>query len=89
MFRAPSERERRSGKDLIGKKVQIYWDGDNKYYAGIVMGYTPGDEDGAYKVQYTDRKIHKENLGACDWLIWDEKALFKPLVEINSNFLFN
>ena len=83
MFRAPSDRERRNGKELIGKKVQIYWDGDNVYYAGIVMAFTPGDEEGAYKVQYTDRKIHKENLGASDWLIWDEKAFVKPSVYIN------
>lgn len=39
MFRRPTDRERRAGRELIGKRVKIFWDGDNSHYEAVISRY--------------------------------------------------
>ena len=38
MYRVPTEADG-TGATLVGQQVQIYWDGDDAYYAGRVLRY--------------------------------------------------
>ncbi len=45
------------GKDLIGKRIGIYWDGDNVYYPADVVNFIA--ENGMHIVKYVE--------GATQW----------------------
>ncbi len=44
-YRIPTNEEKSQKQDLIGKKITIFWDGDDVYYPGVVKGY---DENSGY-----------------------------------------
>ena len=48
-----------SSQDMIGKEIEIYWDGDRKWYACTVTGYTPTTAQ--YDVEY-----HSDGSMACE-----------------------
>ena len=74
---AASEAEAQGGgghydKSAIGKKVEVYWDGDGEWFAGTVKDYKP--ETRKHLIKYEDNDTgwivlaKEEELGQLRWL---------------------
>jgi hypothetical protein len=71
-FVDPSPAEKVATMGIVGRIVSIWWDGDNVFYPGKVVGYQKND--GKHQVMYdNDDKgaVSKEKLSKQPWKIWD------------------
>lgn len=70
-YRIPTNEEKSQKQDLIGKKITIFWDGDDVYYPGVVKGYD--EKDDKYSVLYDgdiSGEVYTEDLVQSAWKIW-------------------
>jgi Lamin-B receptor of TUDOR domain len=70
-FRVPMEEEKISGGQLIGRGVEIYWEGDEVYYTGKIISYDESTR--LYMVKYDegDEEPYEEDLcGSSAWRIY-------------------
>ena len=73
-FVEPSAAEKTATEGLVGRRVNIWWDGDQVFYPCKIVGYQK--EDGKHQVKYDnddDGPICSENLSTArhPWKIWD------------------
>ena len=76
-FRAPRAEEVSDPGALVGRRVEIYWDGDRRHYSGRVLGFD--DTSRQHSVQYDDGDedpYDEDLLGTSAWRIFegDEEA---------------
>lgn len=70
-YRFPSRDEKLLGQELIGKKITIFWDGDNVFYPCTVTGYD--GSNGKFTVEYEENSSgekYTEDLKSSTWKIW-------------------
>lgn len=80
-FRCPTFEERTNKADLIGRRIEIFWDGDNVYYPASVKSYDV--ETGVFHVKYENDPggdDYEENLDSTNWNIWDGPITQETLV---------
>lgn len=78
-FRDPSEEEKRNEDDLTGRKIAIFWDGDDVFYNGEIVSYDSVKK--VFMVKYDNDstgEVYEENLFATVWKIWDDKSEDSP-----------
>ena len=79
-YRDPSDDEKTFAQDgLNGKKIAIFWDGDDVYYTGSIVSYDT--ENNLFKVKYENddsSTLYDENLSTSKWMIWDESCEDSP-----------
>ena len=83
MFREPTEVEKTWTTGLISHKIEIFWDGDNVFYPGIVIRYD--EEQLKHVVLYENDDTNQEyveDLVNTTWNIWDE-TLTIPQVSLS------
>lgn len=72
-FDVPTAEDKASKEGLIGKRITIYWDGDQAFYPCKVVSY---DEDrDKYQVLYENDPTgvtYEENLRQSVWKIWNK-----------------
>ena len=72
-FVEPSHQERSSApRSLVGRRISIWWDGDNVFYPAKVVDYQ--ESDGAHVVKYDNDDggaLTAEILSTQQWQIWD------------------
>jgi hypothetical protein len=71
-FRSPTAEEKASKGELIGKRISIFWDGDNVFYPGVISGYDEKADN--FSVIYdegNDGEVYTEDLRASTWKIWE------------------
>ena len=51
-----------SGAELVGRRVRVYWPGDDRMYAGHVVAFHR--ESGAHEIEYDDGECLLEVLGS-------------------------
>ena len=71
-YRFPTAEEKLLKGDLTGRKISIFWDGDNLYYPGVVSGYN--EKNGHYLVTYDENdsdEPYDEDLKNSKWKIWN------------------
>lgn len=70
-FAAPTAEEREAGAGLVGRIVQIWWEGDEVYYAGRVEAFDAAR--GVHRVRYEDgaEDPYEEALRSSEgWRLW-------------------
>lgn len=70
-YRFPSRDEKLLGQELIGKKITIFWDGDNVFYPCTVTGFD--GSNGKFTVEYEENSSgekYTEDLKSSSWKIW-------------------
>lgn len=75
MFRFPNEDEKRFQRELIGSKIEIYWDGDDIFYPALVTEFN--DITGLHTVLYDNddtNETYVEDLSSSIWKLFDESA---------------
>jgi hypothetical protein len=78
-FRVPTDIEKKYGDQLIGRRIRIYWDGDDAFYPGSVTSYDP--ETGLHKVLYENDATgdpYEENLAESKWELFDGAVNYTP-----------
>jgi hypothetical protein len=71
LFIDPSPAEKVATDGLIGRRVNIWWDGDNVFYPGKIVGYQ--STDGAHQVKYDnddEGPVCAEQLSKQPWKLW-------------------
>jgi len=71
-FVEPSPEEKSATRALIGRRVNIWWDGDQVFYPAKVVDFQ--DTDGAHLVKYDnddEGAVCPEILNTQPWQIWD------------------
>jgi hypothetical protein len=59
------------GENLIGKRISIFWPGDNVYYQALVIKYDePKDKHIVLYENDFSGKQYNENLRKSHWKIW-------------------
>ena len=61
-WRLPNQAERNSGAEILGRKIRVWWDGDQRWFVGVVVDHDcdPSAMDGhgnvgpTFTVQYED-----------------------------------
>ena len=90
MFRDPTPTEKALSSDLIGKRVEIFWDGDNIFYSGRIKGYK--SRNGTHAVLYDNDetgKIYEENLRTSVWRVYEKIEKVKdPTTEEGGKRMF-
>lgn len=70
-YRIPSAEEKQLGQELIGKKITIFWDGDNVFYPCIVTEYdATNDKFGVVYEENSTGEKYTEDLKSSAWKIW-------------------
>lgn len=72
-FEIPTAEDLAAREGLVGKRITIYWDGDEAFYACKVVSYDAGREK--YKVLYENDPTgmtYEENLATSVWKIWNK-----------------
>jgi hypothetical protein len=75
MYRYPNEDEIRFQRELIGSKIEIYWDGDEIFYPALVTEFD--ESTGLHTVLYDNddtNEAYKEDLSSTKWKLFDESA---------------
>lgn len=70
-YRFPTREEKQYGVELVGKKIAIYWDGDDVYYPGVVTGFDENTQK--FTVEYEEDSTNEkymEDLKSSSWKIW-------------------
>ena len=62
-----------AGHELVGKDIEIYWDGDEEWFACTVEAYDP-TADRPFSVQYHDGTTSKEDLSEPDFVRVAQKS---------------
>lgn len=64
---------------LVGRRVEVWWTGDKKWFAGTVMSISP---DGDYEIHYDDGDVDWETLdgpnASCDWRFEERSSRAVP-----------
>ena len=71
-FRDPTAEESAATTALVGHRIQIFWDGDSKFYPCKIVAYN--EEDNMHVVKYdNDEKgaLSPELLSKQPWKIWN------------------
>lgn len=71
LYRFPTREEKQFGQELVGKKITIYWDGDNVFYPCTVIEFD--SSNGKFNVEYeenSDGEKYSEDLKTSTWKIW-------------------
>lgn len=72
MFRLPKPHEKLWKHELIDKKINIFWDGDNVFYPCQVIGYNEIDDKHIVLYENDDTgEKYEEDLNSNAWEIWD------------------
>ena len=48
------------GRDMIGRRLKVWWGGDEKYYAGFVRDFN--SKSGKHKIVYDDKEVEWKDL---------------------------
>lgn len=75
MFRDPLPEERCLGEQLLGNRVEIYWDGDDVFYPAIVNGFNHNSSKHSVIYDNDDSGIiYEEDFSSNSsvWRIWDD-----------------
>jgi hypothetical protein len=78
-FRAPTADEKKMTTELIGRRVRIYWDGDDAYYPAAIVSYNP--DINKHKVLYENDATgieYDEDLVVSGWQIFEGEIQDKP-----------
>ena len=62
-----------AGHELVGKDIEIYWDGDEEWFSCTVEAYDP-TADRPFSVQYHDGTTSKEDLSEPDFVRVAQKS---------------
>jgi hypothetical protein len=76
-YRDPTDEERQLRHELVGRSISIYWDGDDAYYGGLVVGFD--ETAGKFKVKYDGDDtgdVYDENFASSKWRITDGEPDF-------------
>lgn len=76
IYRDPTEEEKSGGDSLKDCYIEIYWDGDNLYYPGRVLGYDPTTDK--HLVLYDgecEGSEYLEDLRSSVWRIGDPSTM--------------
>lgn len=88
LYRVPTAEEKLQKHELVGRKISIFWDGDNVFYPGIIKGYD--EKTDAFSVVYDeggDEEAYTEDLRTSTWKIWsgsDEEYAKAVEVKVSS-----
>lgn len=82
-FRAPRVEEVSDPGALVGRRVEIFWDGDNRHYSGRVVGFDESSRLHGVKYDDGDEDPYEEDLsGTSGWRIFDgDEEAFQALRE--------
>lgn len=70
-YRSPTAEEKTQNHELVGKRISIFWDGDNVYYPGLVTAYDPnGDKFSVVYEESSPGEVYTEDLRSSTWKIW-------------------
>ena len=69
IWRSPTQEERNSGAEILGRPIRVWWDGDGKWFTGVVVEHNPdpnavdghGNVGPTFTVRYDDG-VFDENL---------------------------
>ena len=76
IYRDPTTEEKGAGDSIKGCHIEIFWDGDNVYYPGRVLGYDPTTDK--HIVLYDgepEGSEYLEDLRTSVWRIWDPSTM--------------
>lgn len=71
LYRLPTAEEKAQKHELVGKRISIFWDGDNVYYPGLVTAYDANGDN--FSVVYDEGnpgEVYTEDLRNGTWKIW-------------------
>jgi hypothetical protein len=78
-YRSPSDDEKSNQDSLKGRKIAIFWDGDDVYYTGVVV--TSDSANNKFQVAYDNDnsgELYDEKLAESVWMIWDDNCEDSP-----------
>lgn len=80
------------GRQLVGERITIYWDGDDVFYPARILDFI--EDTNMYKVVYENDEsemIYEENLTTSTWKIWrgSDEEYMKMLENMVSSKRFN
>ena len=80
-FRAPRPEELEDLRGLVGRRVEIFWDGDDRHYSGRVVGFDESSRLHSVKYDDGDEDPYEEDLlGGAGWRIFEgDEAAFRAL----------
>ena len=61
-------------RGLVGKRVEVFWPKDDRYYPGVVTSYTHKKSVFHHTIQYDDGEKEKLNLAKQTWREIDDDA---------------
>lgn len=70
-YRLPTSEEKLLKSELIGRKVSIFWDGDDVFYPGTVTGYDAARD--SFSVVYDENssgEVYTEDFKTTTWKLW-------------------
>ena len=71
-FIDPTPEEQEATHGLIGRRINIWWDGDQVFYPGKIVGYQ--DADNMHQLKYDnddEGPVCTEQLSKQPWKIWN------------------
>jgi len=70
--------KRKSPESLVGKRIEVWWDGNKKWYPGIIDKVSEDPEKGTHEILYDD-EVDKEDPNIYEFLEGKNKAKFRIL----------